>query len=204
MCAHNSANAPEFFIHHVFIDKIWADWQGKSTAHLEAYFTNLPRHILMNRANFHPAEYIDTMYLPHPDIDRRNDDRICVLYQDPVHPVYDEIMNRLDKLRISEIRIIPRRAFRPANSRQLKRLGVGRRERRKARKLLRKVEPKKKVRTRDLQLIIDKFLGFRLDDIPFRFISKDSPSGRSNPMHTRWLAKAVNSTRIPADHFTQE
>ena len=29
MCTGDSANAPEFFLHHGFIDKIWADWQNK-------------------------------------------------------------------------------------------------------------------------------------------------------------------------------
>ena len=29
MCSGDAANAPEFFLHHGFIDKIWADWQNK-------------------------------------------------------------------------------------------------------------------------------------------------------------------------------
>ena len=27
MCLVTSAEAPEFFLHHAFIDKIWSDWQ---------------------------------------------------------------------------------------------------------------------------------------------------------------------------------
>lgn len=29
MCSRDSANAPEFFFHHGFIDKLWADWQAR-------------------------------------------------------------------------------------------------------------------------------------------------------------------------------
>ncbi|KAJ7370850.1 hypothetical protein OS493_029394 [Desmophyllum pertusum] len=70
MCDHNSANAPEFFLHHAFIDKIWADWQEKSSAHRNAYFPRLPRDIRMKLAQFHPREYIDTLNMPHPKIDK--------------------------------------------------------------------------------------------------------------------------------------
>ena len=38
MCSRESASAPEFFLHHSFIDKIWDDWQKKSSAHKYAYF----------------------------------------------------------------------------------------------------------------------------------------------------------------------
>ncbi len=37
MCTQESANAPEFLLHHGFIDKLWADWQNKGPA-----FRNLP------------------------------------------------------------------------------------------------------------------------------------------------------------------
>lgn len=204
MCAHNSANAPEFFLHHAFIDKIWADWQEKSVGHLEVYFRDLPRETRLRQAGFHPGDYIDTLNLPHPDINRFNAERICVNYKDPVHPVYDEIMKRLGALSIREIRQIPRRFFRPASSRQLKKLGVKRNERRKARRLLKKIEPKKKIRgNRDLETIIDKWLGFPLARIPFRITStKDRPSRSSDRRHTRWLAKATNFTRMSTKDTT--
>lgn len=201
MCDHNSANAPEFFLHHCFIDKIWADWQEKSAQHLEAYFTNLRSGIQLRRAGFHPREYIDTLRLAHPDIDSFNRDNICVVYKDPVHAVYDEIMKRLEALSITEIRNIPRRFFRPANRRQLKRLSVKRKERRQARRLLKKVEPKRRIRrNRGLESIIDKWLGFPLKQIPFKITpAQHWPSRSSSRRHVRWLAKALNSTRSTED-----
>ena len=33
MCLVTSAEAPEFFLHRGFIDKIWSDWQEKSRDH---------------------------------------------------------------------------------------------------------------------------------------------------------------------------
>ena len=203
MCNQYSANAPEFFLHHAFIDKIWADWQEKSTRHLDAYFRNLPHGTRLKRAQYHPQEYIDTLYMPHPDIDRRNAERICVIYKDPVHPLYDEIMKRLESLTTREIRRIPRRAFLPATSRQLKRLGVNGKERRKARKLLKRIEPKRRHRilTKSLQTILDKMLGFSLANIPFKKRSaSDRPSRSADLRHARWLAKSLNSTNIPTSH----
>jgi hypothetical protein len=37
----HSPEAPEFFLHHNHIDKLWDDWQKKSAAHLNAYSFNL-------------------------------------------------------------------------------------------------------------------------------------------------------------------
>jgi len=37
MCTTNSALAPEFFLHHGFIDKIWHDWQMVDPTHVNAY-----------------------------------------------------------------------------------------------------------------------------------------------------------------------
>eukprot|EP00118_Oscarella_pearsei_P004860 m.21480 g.21480 ORF g.21480 m.21480 type:complete len:448 (+) comp28181_c0_seq2:1933-3276(+) len=41
MFSMEAAYAPEFFLHHGFVDKIWADWQKKSTEHKEAHFSSL-------------------------------------------------------------------------------------------------------------------------------------------------------------------
>lgn len=195
MCDHNSANAPEFFLHHCFIDKIWADWQEKSRNNLNVYYPRLPRGKRMLGTGHHPEEYIDMLELPNPDRSRSSRNTICVKYKDPVHPVYDEIMGRLDALTTRQIRRIPRRFFRPATSSQLKRLGVRKRERRRSRRLLKKVEPKNRIRrNRQLESIIDRWLGFKLDSIPFTEI-KNRRIRSSDLRQARWLATAVNSTR---------
>lgn len=42
MCSIHSANAPEFFLHHCYIDKIWEDWQQKSEEHKTALYEDDP------------------------------------------------------------------------------------------------------------------------------------------------------------------
>jgi hypothetical protein len=37
MCTGDAATAPEFFLHHAKIDKIWADWQAADPTHVLAY-----------------------------------------------------------------------------------------------------------------------------------------------------------------------
>ena len=46
MCSLNSAAAPEFFLHHGFIDKIWADWQKRSSAHKNAFFPGINERLI--------------------------------------------------------------------------------------------------------------------------------------------------------------
>lgn len=204
MCNQYSANAPEFFLHHAFIDKIWADWQEKSTDHMDVYFRDLPSRTRMQAAQFHPQDYIDTLYLPHPNVNRRNAENICVIYKDPVHPMYDEVMSRLESLTTREVRQIRRRAFRPATSRQLRRLGVKKKERRQARRLLRMIEPGRQHRilTKSLKTTLDKMLGFSVKSIPFRANSiRDQPARSSVLRDARWLANSLNSTTMSIGNF---
>ena len=41
MCTLDSASAPEFFLHHGFVDKIWWDWQRQGSSHMfNKYFVS--------------------------------------------------------------------------------------------------------------------------------------------------------------------
>ena len=62
MCSHESASAPEFFLHHGFIDKIWDDWQKKSPAHKYAYFPTVQGN--MPGTDLRPAQLIDLSNQP--------------------------------------------------------------------------------------------------------------------------------------------
>ena len=63
MCSNDSAAAPEFALHHCFMDKIWTDWQRRSRAHLNAYFprvaTDMP-----GTGGLHPRDVLDNARLP--------------------------------------------------------------------------------------------------------------------------------------------
>lgn len=62
MCTLDSAEAPEFFFHHGFIDKIWHDWQKKSLANKNAYF--LQTNIKMQATTYYPRDFIDILKQP--------------------------------------------------------------------------------------------------------------------------------------------
>ena len=53
---------PEFWLHHGFIDKLWADWQDKGAAYKFQYFINIS--FTMPGSEEFPWEYLDADYLP--------------------------------------------------------------------------------------------------------------------------------------------
>ncbi len=57
MCSVDAAAAPEFFLHHGMIDKIWADWQSRSSAHKTAHFTDIHGNVFNTR--YTPRQLID-------------------------------------------------------------------------------------------------------------------------------------------------
>ena len=62
MCTLGSANAPEFFMHHGFIDKIWNDWQQKSIVNKYAHFLNINQK--MQLSPYYPRDFIDIAKQP--------------------------------------------------------------------------------------------------------------------------------------------
>lgn len=62
MCSPEAASAPEFFLHHAFIDKIWDDWQKKSWGNKNAYFPWVNES--MPKTQLRPAKLIDLSNQP--------------------------------------------------------------------------------------------------------------------------------------------
>ena len=83
MCLVTSAEAPEFFLHRGFIDKIWSDWQEKSKDHLTAHFCNVTNPMI--GTGYRLGDFLDNLNLP--DVERPGWPT-CVLYDDPTNPVY--------------------------------------------------------------------------------------------------------------------
>ena len=132
-----SANAPEFFLHHAFIDTIWANWQEYSNEHMSVHFQNIRS--TMRETGFSPVDYIDSVELLNPGrFGRRTGRRTCVLYQDPTPPVFREILDRLDRMTRRQILAIPRHSFAPLNNRQMRFFNANRQERRQASQNLRR------------------------------------------------------------------
>ena len=63
MCSFDSAVAPEFALHHSFLDKIWMDWQRQSNAHLNAHFPTVARN-MPGTGDLHPRAVLDNSRLP--------------------------------------------------------------------------------------------------------------------------------------------
>ena len=61
MCSLESATAPEFFLHHGYVDKIWADWQKRGPTFKNAYFPS-NRSLLtgtLNGNRYYTTDFID-------------------------------------------------------------------------------------------------------------------------------------------------
>ena len=81
MCSIDSAAAPEFFLHHGFIDKIWADWQKNSYAHHNAYFPSVKGN--MPGSQISPADILDLEKQPG---------ETRVEYEDPQKPGEESVL----------------------------------------------------------------------------------------------------------------
>ena len=62
MCSLDSAAAPEFFLHHGFVDKIWSDWQKKSESHKNVFFSTMLER--MPGTQVPPSEVLDLSAQP--------------------------------------------------------------------------------------------------------------------------------------------
>lgn len=193
MCTVTSANAPEFFLHHGFIDKIWANWQEYSEQHMTVHFSNL-RNIMTGTGRYRPADFIDNIDLP--DIDRPGQ-RTCVLYNNPTHRVYNEILQRLEGMTRQQILRVPRHSFAPLNNRQMRFFNINPQERRQARRNLRdQLEPRNELTGEAGLTGIDRQTGFNLASLP-----PNPPNNRKkrsvlrrkeNSMRERWMAAKNN------------
>ena len=71
MCDYQAAEAPEFFLHHAFMDKIWEDYQSRCPERRFVYFSTI--NTTMNATHYKPRSFIDNNKLPGG---------VCVVYKD--------------------------------------------------------------------------------------------------------------------------
>jgi len=64
MCSARASNDPVFFLHHAQIDRIWAQWQGRSPEHVDSYTGTVARDELLPGSPFVPGELLDIGNLP--------------------------------------------------------------------------------------------------------------------------------------------
>ena len=77
-----AAAAPEFFMHHGFVDKVWSDWQ--ENGYSEMYFKNIATK--MPATDYYPKDLLD---LTHGYAGN-----VCVVYQDPQNNVYRQVASK--------------------------------------------------------------------------------------------------------------
>ncbi len=85
MCTRDAATAPEFFLHHGFVDKIWWDWQKQSNANkFHTHFLN--QATSMTSTPYHSRDFLDLNNQP---------DCVCVEYVNPKNEAFRKIKGLL-------------------------------------------------------------------------------------------------------------
>ena len=95
MCSQKSAEAPEFFLHHGFIDKIWADYQSQSKAKKYAFFSKINER--MQGVPYKPRRLLDNNNLP-------GGVRVC--YKNPTVNQARKIRKYLSRMLFNQIYLI--------------------------------------------------------------------------------------------------
>ena len=62
MCSGKAAEAPEFFLHHGFVDKMWADYQKQGSYHKNAFYPSIKKKMTVTK--YLPKDLIDNLKLP--------------------------------------------------------------------------------------------------------------------------------------------
>lgn len=187
MCLDTSAEAPKFFLHHGFIDKIWSDWQEKSRGHLTVHFCNMTS--LMIGTGYRAGDFLDNLNLP--DIERPGW-RTCVLYDDPTQPVYREVMQRLHGMTREQILAIPRHSFKPLTDQQMRFFNISPQEQSQARQNLRELEPRNELKGEAGLIGVDREIGFKVASLPANNGRKRSILARKKKaMRERWMAENI-------------
>ncbi|XP_078342697.1 uncharacterized protein LOC144628471 isoform X5 [Oculina patagonica] len=128
MCSLDSAAAPEFFLHHGFIDKLWDDWQKKSDAHKNAFFPSV--NVVMPGTQVLPREVIDLSSQPGG---------VRVEYQPPKGA--SNVLPLLRGLSFSRVRHIPRKRFSGLSEKVIKLFHLKPSEVKRAMELEKRIQP---------------------------------------------------------------
>ena len=155
MCTKQSANAPEFLLHHAFTDKLWADWQKKETRYKYAYFRG-SIYLYGISPRLRPQNLLDLSKQPGG---------VCVIYDDPPHENYKLCHDNLARLTLAEIDAIPRQKFTRLTSLEFDLFMVKKKGRARANEELKSLGPKS-VLSKSAELNFqDNKLGFKVKDV---------------------------------------
>lgn len=130
MCTLQSASAPEFFLHHGFVDKIWDDWQKRSISNRFAYFPYIHRR--MSGTPYFPKALINL---------RQQPGGVRVEYRPSQKE--NRMKNRLKGLSFTQLRALPRKPFTPLGPKAIRLFHVSQSEVIKAKQLEKLLQPRK-------------------------------------------------------------
>ncbi|XP_022802265.1 uncharacterized protein LOC111339811 [Stylophora pistillata] len=157
MCEITAAEAPEFFLHHGFIDRIWSDWQNRGPDYLTIFFANLTDP--MEGTEYSPRDFIDNRNLPNVE---SPEGKTCISYEAPLVPVYQEVWKLLRGKTRQQILKVRRHPLKPLTDRQMRFFQVSPEEQRKAKEILQGLEPRFKLKATASLFGEDRSLGFKL------------------------------------------
>ncbi|KAK3736192.1 hypothetical protein QZH41_002475 [Actinostola sp. cb2023] len=150
MCSLDSASAPEFFLHHGMIDKIWEDWQKKSNTHRSVFFSTLNT-ALPSTNNLLPRIFIDNAALPGG---------VRVEYEPVRNSMVVNVLQRLRAFSPAILQKIPREGFSPIGERSFDLFKVSAKERIEAKKIEATLQPAARSGPAPGASPVDKKLGF--------------------------------------------
>ena len=155
MCSKLSANAPEFLLHHAFVDKIWADWQKKGTHYKNAYFRGII-YLYGITPQLRAQNLLDLSKQP---------EGVCVVYDDPHHENYKLCHDSLASLTLAEIDAIARQKFTRVSNLEFDLFMVKKKGKAKANEEMKSLEPKNVLSKSATLNSQDNKLGFKVEDV---------------------------------------
>lgn len=155
MCSKLSANAPEFLLHHAFIDKIWNDWQKKETRYKNAYFRGII-YLYGITPRIRAQNLMDLSKQPGG---------VCVMYDDPPHENYKLCHDNLASLSLAEIDAIPRQKFTRVSNLEFDLFMLKKKGKARANEEMKNLEPKSVLSKATELNSQDNKLGFKVEDV---------------------------------------
>lgn len=103
MCSIRSADAPEFLLHHGFVDKIWADWQADSDEKYDCILEPNRDEVLIELSQRLSHSSISDWYSSHMLNMSSLPLNICISYEEPTHDLAQQLQSALGGLSYQQL-----------------------------------------------------------------------------------------------------
>lgn len=101
----HSANAPEFFLWHGWVDRMWDKWQAQSPAHAGSYSVSVPLSSLMTPGSLAEGRVADFMNSKAQGVE--GGPAACATYQDPRFVATVDVIGTLSKMPRDALLTVP-------------------------------------------------------------------------------------------------